>query len=146
MEIPYGYCHCGCGQKTKIADKNHTRSGHVKGEPLRYVFNHHPHPKGVADFWPKVEIRSGNDCWHWKGARNTDGYGNLRRNKKSCKAHRIAWEITNGPVPNGFYVLHKCDNPLCCNPNHLFLGTQKENVDDMTAKGRGWWQKTGAAE
>ena len=64
------------------------------------------------------------------------GYGQVRIAGKARTAHRVAWELTHGPIPPGIFVLHKCDNRPCCNPDHLFLGTQADNVDDMTAKGR----------
>lgn len=72
------------------------------------------------------------DCWFWVGGRDTGGYG-VMRNKK---AHRMSWVIFNGPIPPEKYVLHKCDIRCCVNPDHLFLGTQLENVRDMIAKGR----------
>lgn len=61
----------------------------------------------------------------------------LGRKSRSFRAHRFAWEITRGPIPDGLHVLHRCDNPPCCNPDHLFLGTHIDNVADMVAKGRG---------
>lgn len=64
------------------------------------------------------------------------GYANLRVNRKSIKAHRFSWELHNGPIPDGLKVLHKCDVRHCVNPDHLFLGTIKDNVDDMIQKGR----------
>lgn len=84
-------------------------------------------------FWSKVRRVSGG-CWLWTGARNR--YGLFRLNGKVRKAHRVAWELTNGPIPDGLNVLHTCDNPPCVRPSHLFLGTQAENVRDMWAKGR----------
>jgi len=77
------------------------------------------------------------DCIEFVGAKNPQGYGCLGFNNKSYQAHRLAWELTNGPIPEGFVVCHRCDNPPCINPAHLFLGTQRENIIDMYAKGRG---------
>ena len=78
-----------------------------------------------------------NGCWEYNGCCHIhNGYGTLRVNGKQYKAHRLMWEITNGPIPNDLRVLHTCDNPPCCNPEHLFLGTQQDNVADMIAKGR----------
>lgn len=76
-------------------------------------------------------------CWEFVGA-ISDGYGTIRYNGRVHKAHRVAWEVENGPIPNDLCVLHKCDNTKCCNLEHLFLGTKKDNSDDMIAKGRDW--------
>jgi hypothetical protein len=91
-------------------------------------------------FWSKVQKSDG--CWRWAGAIGGTGYGSVNFNGKWCKAHRLAWELTNGPIPkgegtHGTVVAHKCDNRWCVNPEHLFLCSQQENVADMLAKGRG---------
>jgi HNH endonuclease len=75
-------------------------------------------------------------CWEWQRARKSDGYGNLGYKEHSYLAHRLFWIIYNNPIPEGFDTLHRCDNPPCGNPAHLFLGTDKDNVADSTAKGR----------
>jgi hypothetical protein len=88
-------------------------------------------------FWTKVVRRPG--CWIWLGARNNQGYGNFgsqRLRPRHRKAHRISWELAHGAIPPGLCVLHHCDNPPCVNPDHLFLGTKQDNVDDMMRKGR----------
>lgn len=71
-------------------------------------------------------------CWEWQGADNNMGYGIYRRKM----THRFAWEMFYGPIPRGLWVLHRCDNKVCVNPLHLFLGTAKDNVADMYSKGR----------
>lgn len=76
------------------------------------------------------------DCLEWAGSRNEHGYGSMRVDGKHVKAHRFAWEIENGPIPPGMSVCHKCDNPPCCNVDHLFIGTQGDNGQDMARKGR----------
>ena len=76
------------------------------------------------------------ECMIWKGATNTHGYGWKTINMKQVGLHRVAWEWANGPIPKGMSVLHKCDNPPCVNPDHLFIGTQRDNIDDMVRKGR----------
>lgn len=88
-------------------------------------------------FWSKVQIKErAKDCWEWEGAKKTAGYGNVRINGKYLLAHRIAFELINGPIPKGLLVCHICDNPSCCNPNHLMLGTTKSNAADMLMKNR----------
>jgi hypothetical protein len=86
-------------------------------------------------FWSYVDIKSENECWEWK-ARKHKGYGYFRFNSKWQSAHRVAYVLTYGEIPEGFYILHHCDNHPCCNPSHLFKGTQADNMADMVAKGR----------
>ena len=90
-------------------------------------------------FWSKVsKSRKADGCWIWSGARAGNGYGTLKRGERGLTklAHRISWELHNGPVPDGMLVCHRCDSPPCVNPAHLFLGTMKDNVHDMLAKSR----------
>jgi hypothetical protein len=85
-------------------------------------------------FWANVEKTD--NCWIWTGYKNSAGYGNLSLNYGEKKAHRYAWAVTYGQIPAGMFVLHRCDNPSCVRPDHLFLGDQKANVQDMMTKGR----------
>jgi hypothetical protein len=85
-------------------------------------------------FWSKVKKTT--DCWLWIGSKGTRGYGQFWNGIKTVRAHRFVWEVTNGLIPEGLYVCHRCDNPLCVNPTHLFLGTQQDNMNDSIAKGR----------
>lgn len=94
--------------------------------------------ESVADrFWSGVDRSSGPDaCWPWKRGRKRHGYGSFAVSKtRIVIAHRFAWELTNGD-PGELLVCHRCDNPPCCNPAHLFLGTSKDNVQDAIVKGR----------
>ncbi len=94
-------------------------------------------------FWAKVDKRTAAECWPWTASRNRYGYGTFGVGSSSAgvmpvaKAHRVSWEIHNGPIPKGMYVCHHCDNPPCCNPAHLFLGTAGDNFNDMRSKARG---------
>lgn len=88
-------------------------------------------------FWDKVKIAGPNDCWEWQAGKDKNGYGSFRIGKGSMKrAPRVAWELKNGPIPNGMVVCHVCDYPACVNPGHLFLGTHGDNMRDMRKKGR----------
>lgn len=95
----------------------------------------------MARFWSKVEVGANSDCWNWRGGSTGFGYGRFRLGGELRSPHRIAFEMANGSIPegpgyHGIVVMHRCDNPACCNPAHLSLGTMSDNVRDMDAKGR----------
>jgi len=90
----------------------------------------------ILNFLGNIDMRSNDECWNWKGSITKDGYGLFTMYYKTHLTHRLAWERRNGDIPKGQCVLHKCDNPKCCNPNHLFLGTHQDNMKDKSDKGR----------
>lgn len=98
--------------------------------------------KTTERFWSFVNIGEPDECWEWQGCFTKTGYGTFYAHGKQQRAHRYAYEITNGPLPkwnnpsNGTCVCHKCDNPKCVNPDHLFLGSHADNQTDKTNKGR----------
>jgi hypothetical protein len=93
-------------------------------------------PTKEEKFWSNINIGSDEDCWEWKTLSGTSEYGETYFRGKDVRSHRLAWELTYGEIPDNLYVCHHCDNPPCCNPKHLFLGTFQDNIDDREAKGR----------
>jgi hypothetical protein len=84
----------------------------------------------------KVIINQKTDCWEFQGGKNNIGYGMIRDDLKMRTTHRVSYEEHKGPIPKGLCVMHSCDNPICVNPDHLSLGTHKQNTQDMINKGR----------
>jgi hypothetical protein len=85
-------------------------------------------------FWSKVEVKETIKCWLWKGVSDSNGYGQFRFEGKTIRAPRVAFYLRTGEWPDN--ACHTCDNPTCCNPDHIFSGTRKDNMMDMMAKGR----------
>lgn len=127
-----------CGNKSRtngLCNKHALR--------LRLTGTTDPGPKAhgtLADrFWRKVEKGKKFECWEWLGWQTPAGYGSIQRggkNSPTLLAHRVCYEIHNGKIPDGLFVMHSCDNPSCVNPSHLSLGTPKDNTGDMINKGR----------
>jgi hypothetical protein len=142
----YGYCECGCGEKTSLAPTTRSDRGWVKGEPVRFISGHNTTTQrrlgevkasSVFDrFWAKVAFTANPDrCWDWQAAKSTNGYGFFKSDKLK-HSHRVAYELTYGKIDGNLLVCHSCDNRLCCNPAHLFLGTTQQNTQDKVNKGR----------
>lgn len=98
-------------------------------------------PYQVRHFWARVDVKESVECWLWTAGTLPSGYGKVYvyegvRKYRTAGAHRIAWELTNGDIPSGLQVLHRCDQPACCNPAHLWLGTPLDNMRDRDRKGR----------
>lgn len=160
---PYRYCHghsrrvivqesepalcaCGCGGYTKISPKNHTKLGQVKGQPRRYIKGHHQQflkgEPAEKRFWEKVN-KSGpvhpvlkTQCWEWAASTYTSGYGQFWTGEDLVSAHRYAYTLEYGSIPDGVILLHICDNPACVRSDHLRPGTNADNTADMISKGR----------
>jgi hypothetical protein len=98
-------------------------------------------------FWSRVDVKSESECWPWRLRRDGNGYGLFdvgpKCQRKTRLTHRLAYELTNGKIDLGLQVCHSCDNPTCCNPKHLFLGTNADNMRDMRLKGRSVGRKQG---
>jgi hypothetical protein len=87
-------------------------------------------------FWSKVDPAPSQCCWEWTACKNNYGYGKVWFNTKQLLAHRVAYTLAKGEIPKGFVVRHTCDNPACCNPDHLILGTHADNTADMIKRQR----------
>ncbi|MCX5176768.1 HNH endonuclease [Streptomyces virginiae] len=139
-----GLCRCGCGQRTRIAAKTQTRLGHVKGQPLAYIHGHHqrvyrkPIDRTADRLRLLANVADGppDACWEWTGGRTDKGYGKYFIDGRTVGAHRWAFIFAKGPIPDGQMVRHTCDNPPCCNPQHLLIGTHRQNVNDAIARDR----------
>lgn len=138
--VPYGFCYCGCGQKTTIIRHSDAFNGLVGGEPRRYLKGHDKFIPPIHRLLSQVEPHPVG-CWLWTGPTSHNGYGKLsgcrsRGFKRMTFAHRLSYMIFRGPIPKGMEVCHRCDNPPCVRPDHLWLGTHTDNMRDAKRKGR----------
>ena len=133
--------HIGC--KVEGCEKKH----HAKGFCVMHYTRmkrhgdllprHNPPPKPIKErFEENYTPVPESGCWLWTGCVKAHGYGVIFIKNKTQYAHRVSWELHRGPIPDGLFVLHHCDVPSCVNPEHLFTGTQKDNIQDAAKKGR----------
>ncbi len=90
----------------------------------------------LEDVWKKIDKRTEDECWEWMGCKNWDGYGTIKINQILWGVHRLVYELTYGSIPKELFVCHKCNNPSCCNPKHLYVGTPKDNMDQRDREER----------
>ncbi len=126
VEVPLGFCGCGCGAKTHPAKTSSAQTGRVAGAPLRYLTGHH-HRRAVR--YLKLWLGHTSECWVWLLAHNRKGYGLIADGSGGCTlAHRVYYEKQNGPIPDGLQIDHLCCVPTCVNPGHLEAVTPAQNV------------------
>ena len=99
-----------------------------------------------TDKYGTVAYEGMSACWNWIGTKVRDGYGRISVNGKPKMAHRVSFELVNGMIPEGFFVCHKCDNPSCVNPEHMFIGSRLDNMRDKVAKGRAYTGESQSGE
>jgi hypothetical protein len=112
------------------------------GEPVQTFTGNQPQTKYceyhtfTERFWNNVSVKSDKECWEWQGTKTAAGYGVIWYDNKLQYSHRIALELNNKAIPNRWHACHTCDNPSCVNPNHLYVGTPQDNMNDKVSKGR----------
>jgi len=135
---PHWNCACDCGNVTCVSQSD-LRNNHTKSCGCYDLDRKKTHKPISERFWPKVNIpEDKTKCWEWNAGLDSMGYGAMSMPGKKYfeRSHRISWTLKNGDIPKELCVLHRCDNPKCVNPDHLFLGTNSDNVSDKVKKKR----------
>lgn len=127
LEHPLATCECGCGEPTPLAARTDRRTGHIAGQPIRFINGHQNRWKGPS-IEANVDGGYQTSCWRWLRCLNNYGYGLIRVDGKSQLAHRYLYEHARGPVPDGLELDHLCRNRWCVRPAHLEAVTRKENA------------------
>ena len=121
----------------KGCDRKHEALGYCRMHYVRYKRTGKVTRKTILErFQEKYIAVPESGCLLWEGCFTSDGYGQLKVKGKMMKAHRVSWELHKGPIPGGLQVCHKCDTPACVNPDHMFIGSDKDNTQDAIKKGR----------
>jgi hypothetical protein len=133
-------CVCDCGNKKTVLEPNLYQGTPKSCGCIPYRNRNNVERADYIEIM-KSTVKNGiklneKGCWEWQGAKHRQGYGHLSFRNKTTLLHRVSWIIYKGEIPDGLKVCHSCDNPSCCNPEHLFLGTQKDNIKDCAKKKR----------
>lgn len=129
-------CKCQCGKQADVRSSRLTDGSTKSCGCLAAELAAERCANRAVGFLDRLKTNEKTGCIEWQGSRDKDGYGTLRSGRKDYKAHRVAFERVHGPIPHGMVVCHTCDNPPCCNIDHLFLGTAADNTQDSVSKGR----------
>lgn len=123
-------CLCDCGAVVEAATHSlrSPTGGKSCGCSRRTGVDH--------SFWSRLQRNAVNGCWEWTGAKTQFGYGKVGFGGRIYDTHRLVYELCCGPIPDGLFVLHHCDNPKCCHPAHLYAGTPRDNMLDCAKRGR----------
>lgn len=129
-------CACGCGQITPVSRWNNKRADVKAGKHFAYCHGHGRRRTTTEDrFWSKVAPAEADECWLWNGYRKPDGYGSFVLDSRPQQAHRVAWTLLRGDIPDGLHIDHLCLTPACVNPWHMELVTNAENARRVHTRG-----------